>query len=524
MRKITSLDRKVHVLLLIAVLCASLSLRVWGTNFGLPAYTRYHPDEHALVERAAAILWTGDWNLHRFNYPPLYAYMQAGSYALYFLYGVTRDLWRYVPTFVVPNYYHVGRLLTALFGTLTVLVVYLCGRQLRGCRTGLLGAALLGAAYLHVIHSHYATFDVMVAFWVSLTLLFSGLIRTRQETKWYLLAGLCAGLAGATKYNGAVVVLLPLLAHLLSSPWGEWGWLSGRLLLTVIGFFCGFFGGNPFALGHLPDFLNDLATVLFHYGTEHPGFEGQGNWRWYLTVFLTSADAPWIVAGVLGLIGLLWREWRKGLLLVVFPVLYYLMASRFVVRFERNMVPLLPFLALGGGWLVDVGLDWLTRRFSCSSRLSPALSALIVVLLVALPLLASVCFDNALTQTDHREIAGQWIEENVERGSKIAIEHYSIPFDYDQYHVEDVVRITDHDLAWYREQGYDILIISDGIWELLRREPQSYAQKLDVYDELVNNSTLLAEFVPDPPGIVVAGYPTVEVYHFAPVRIYRLAK
>ena len=89
----------------------------------------------------------------------------------------------------------------------------------------------------------------------------------------------------------------------------------------------GFFGGNPFALGNLPDFLNDLATVLHHYGTQHPGFEGTGNWRWYATVLLTSADALWVVAGIAGLVGLLWRDWRKGLLLLSFPILYFLVIS-----------------------------------------------------------------------------------------------------------------------------------------------------------------------------------------------------
>jgi hypothetical protein len=39
---------------------------------------------------------------------------------------------------------------------------------------------------------------------------------------------------------------------------------------------------------------------------------------------------------------------------------------------------------------------------------------------------------------------------------------------------------------------------------------------------VIGGSSLLAEFVPAPPGLVVAGYPTVAVYHFAPVRIYRL--
>ena len=37
---------------LAAILLVSLSLRLWGSGFGLPAFTHYHPDEHALVDRA----------------------------------------------------------------------------------------------------------------------------------------------------------------------------------------------------------------------------------------------------------------------------------------------------------------------------------------------------------------------------------------------------------------------------------------------------------------------------------------
>jgi hypothetical protein len=367
----------------------------------------------------------------------------------------------------------------------------------------------------------------MLGFLVSLTLLFSELIRTRGEAKWYFLAGLCAGLAGATKYNGAVTIVLPLLAHILATPWGEWGWLNGRFFLTMGAFSLGFFGGNPFALGNLPAFLNDLATVLNHYSTAHPGFEGRDNWRWYPTLFLTSVDALWFVAGMVGLIGLVWREWRKGLLLIAFPLIYYLLISRFVVRFERNMVPLLPFLALGGGWLVDVGADWLVQKLPLTSGkreafASWALPLVVCCLLLVLPLAASVSFDRTISQTDHREIAGRWVEENVEPGDKIAIEHYSIPFDYARYHVEDVLRISDHDLDWYKTQGFDILIISDGVWKVLRHQPEHYADKVAAYQALVDNASLLAEFVPSPPGLVVAGYPTVSVYHFAPVRIYRV--
>ena len=508
--------------LLVAILLFSLGLRVWGSGYGLPTCMRYHPDEHALVERAAAILWTGDWNLGRFNYPPFYAYLQTGAYAAYFLWGAAQGQWNEVLPFTLPQYYHVGRLLTALFGTLTVLVTYLMGKRIGTRRTGLLAAALVGGSYLHVIHSHYATFDVMLGFLVAMTLLFSDLIYTRRDAKWYLLGGLFAGLAGATKYNGAVAIAMPLAAHVLASSWGEWGWIDRKLLATLGGFLLGFFGGNPFALGNLTEFLNGLAVVLHHYGTEQPGFEGTGNWRWYLRVFFTSADALWFAAGIVGLAGLVWRTGRRGLVFITFPVAYYAVVSSFVVRFERNMVPLLPFLALGGAWLLDVIAGWLSRRLRRGTRLANGLAALGAFLLLILPLVASVSFDRALAQPDLREAAGQWIEQNIEWGSKIAIEHYSIPFDHADYSVEDVIRITDHDLDWYRQQEFDALVISDGVWEVLRRRPGTYAERIAAYDQLVNSSELLAEFVPQPRGLVVAGYPTVAIYHFAPVRIYRL--
>lgn len=210
------------------------------------------------------------------------------------------------------------------------------------------------------------------------------------------------------------------------------------------------------------------------------------------------------------------------MLLLSFPILYYLLISRFVVRFERNLVPLLPFLAVGAGYLLDAGMDWLIERFKWKRLAGHMLAVVGLGLLLALPLIASVSFDRALSQTDHRETAGQWVEQHIQPGSKIAIEHYSIPFDYDRYQVEDVIRMGDHSVDWYEQEGFDILIVSDGIWEVLRRQPENYAEEVAVYNELSASGELLAEFVPQPGRITVAGYPTIGIYHFAPVRLYRL--
>jgi 4-amino-4-deoxy-L-arabinose transferase-like glycosyltransferase len=501
--------------ILATVLVASLGLRLWGSGFGLPAFTHYHPDEHALVDRATAILQTGDWSPERFNYPPLYAYLQVGGLAISFLLGRAIGWWAEMPTYPLPHYFQLARATTALFGALTVLGVYLAGRLCFGIRAGLLAAALLGGNYLHIIHSHYATLDVAAGFWAVLCLFFSLAWWQRGGAGRGILAGLCAGLAAATKYNAALVAVVPLVVPLLAHPSGRG---LAQLALPAGGLALGFLGGNPFALLRWDDFLAGVSSVLRHYGTAQPGFEGLGNWRWYLGTLFTSADAPIVGACLAGLLALVVRKPRHGLLLLVFPVAYFWLISSFVVRFERNLIPILPFLVLAGGWFLDTVAAHLRPSHSRAMVLASTLAAL------ALPLAATVAFDFQLSTPDHREAAGHWLDENAEPGARIAIEHYAIPFDHAPYEVTDVVRVTDYDLTWYQHSGYDLLVVSDGVWEVLRCQSRYYGDRLAAYDRLVAGATLLAEFVPDPPGIVVAGYPSVSVFHFAPVRIYRLSE
>ncbi len=502
---------------LAAVIVFSLSLRVWGNGFGLPAFTHYHPDEHALVDRATAILQTGDWAPERLNYPSFYGYVQVGGLAASYVLGEALGHWKAMPDYPLPHYFQVARATTALFGTLTVVVAYLAGRSLFGTRAGLLGAALLGGNYLHIIHSHYATLDVAAGFWAALCLFFSVAWWRRGGALPGVIAGLCAGLAGATKYNAALVVVVALAVPLLEGPSARG---LARLALPVGGLALGFFGGNPFALAHWDRFMAGLSSVLGHYGTAQPGFEGLGNWRWYLGILFTSADAAAAALCLAGLLTLAVRDPRRGLLLLSFPLVYFVLVSSFVVRFERNLIPILPFLALAGGWLVDTLADRTIRHGLAAN----AAAAAAVLLVLAAPLLAGMAFDRQLAGTDHREVAGRWLEQNAEPGWRIAIEHYAIPFDHSAYDVTDVVRITDHDLAWYRQHGYDLLVVSDGVWEVLRRQGRHYGERLAAYDRLVAGTDLLAEFVPAPPALVVAGYPSVGVYHFAPVRIYRLVE
>ncbi|BCX04887.1 MAG: hypothetical protein KatS3mg053_2825 [Candidatus Roseilinea sp.] len=104
----------------------------------------------------------------------------------------------------------VGRLLSMLADTITVLVVYLTGRRLFGWRVGLLAAAFSALAVLHIQHSKFFVVESALTMFVAWCLYFCARLATMEVNSrrdayalWInaALAGLFAGLAVASKIS-----------------------------------------------------------------------------------------------------------------------------------------------------------------------------------------------------------------------------------------------------------------------------------------------------------------------------------
>src|SRR5438309_12131734 len=130
------------------VFVAGLGLRLWGINFGLPAL--YRPDEDVTVGRAMGILH-GILNPHFADWPHLYFYVAAAWLAPLRLLGLVSDQ--------ASGYLGV-RILDALLGSLTVLLLFEFGRRAYSWLAGWLGAAALAVAFLDVRDRHFATLDI----------------------------------------------------------------------------------------------------------------------------------------------------------------------------------------------------------------------------------------------------------------------------------------------------------------------------------------------------------------------------
>ncbi len=506
----------IFVLFLLAFL-----LRAWGARFGLPEYF-YHPDEHAVVERAAAILRTGDYSPHWFNYPSAYIYLQALSYVPYFLISAARGFGNTIPDPAPYGFYFAGRLATAFLGALTVPLVYGLGSQLFHRRSGLIASTLLTFSLLHVVHSHYVTTDVPAAFFVTLSLFFCALVLEKGETRYILLAGLFAGLAASTKYPGAVALIPVLLAPFLGRPRGDWQDLSRRTVLGAATFGGGFLLGTPYAFLDLNTFLSSLATVVGHYGASQPGFEGGLAWLWYLQQTLSSAD---VFLGILGLLGLAWavvKHRRGDLLLLSFALPYYLLISLWRVRFERNLVVLVPVLVVLSGRLLADAVSSLATRQPRLRRAEIPILAGLTALAILFPGRAILDFDRALSQKDHRTLAAEWANSNLPAGARIVTEAFSIPLDQERFQVLPLVRIDSEDLEWYEEQAVEYVIVSDGHWRTLFEDPQRYAREIATYEQILGHSTVLMEFPGELPASLSRGYPTIPIYHFPDVAILGL--
>jgi len=182
-------------LLLAAIVLGAFALRIYGINWD--ANNHLHPDEREIVFRAMCLSFPGGprvgscdptytgpgwfFNIASPLNPHFFAY---GSFPLYLLAAVAHGLaWL---TRVTGGAFHpsdggswddfnhftlIGRALSALFDTGSVLLAGLIARRLAGRWAGVLAAAFVAVIPFEVQVSHFYAVDTVLLFFVLLTLL-----------------------------------------------------------------------------------------------------------------------------------------------------------------------------------------------------------------------------------------------------------------------------------------------------------------------------------------------------------------
>jgi asparagine N-glycosylation enzyme membrane subunit Stt3 len=407
-----------HAALLGLLVAVSLALRLWGIKQGLP-YS-YNSDEATHFVPHAIGFFGHDLNPHYFLNPPAYSYL---LYIVLELWFGSADTIRHLYTTDPTAVFVVARVVAAVLGTVSVLLLYLAGRRLFDRDVGLLAAAVLAFAFLPVFYSHAALNDVPTLAPITLSLYgIAGVLR-RSRRRDYAVAGIGIGLAAATKYTGGVMLVCLVFAALCEGSTSSIAAAGRRLGLAVGLAVLSFFIANPYALLDLHSFLtgvNQQASLSAGPDPVKLGTRPGNGFTYYLWTFTWGLGWVPTLAAVGGGVLLLARR-RIGLALVMFPALVFFLVymgdqPRY---FGRWLMPIFPIVALLGAYALVELVRWLSRRGSLPL---PLIGAVAAVLVLAQSVVADIHNDAVLSRPDTRNLTRTWMVRHVPAGAKVVIE------------------------------------------------------------------------------------------------------
>lgn len=490
---------------LVAAVLLCLALRLVGSEHGRPPLLP-HADERHYAGVAARLTWD-QLQPDRFENPPLLTYALFAGRELVALVAGAEDgrAWVRQGGLVL-----LARWLAALTGALTALIVGASARRLWGPTAGWVALAVVGSSFLHGRDSHFGVNDVPMTALVAVTTHGAVVVLTGGGARWALLAALAAGLAAATKYNGAVAAALAPLAWLLRpappdapAP-GAGARLAGAGGLGLVALL-GFVLGNPWVVLDPQAVRAGFENQLSGWG-DAPMW-GQSReplaWLYGRATLALTGELPALLA-LLGLAWLVRREPRRALIVLALPVLYLAGMATKQLFFWRFVLPLLPALAL----LAAAGGAVLARALAPRlARPGPLLAALLLV--VCLPgLVRLVRLDQLLLREPTWLQARRWALAELPRDTRLFAEGYPPRFPPGWTVIEPGLHIDKlHEVREPGRGGQEVLSIQQGGVLLTddwyrrgwAREPQA-AEREAFYRRLEASFEELAVFAPGPDG------------------------
>jgi hypothetical protein len=418
-----NIDKRVLVLLVIALTLIGAWLRFSSTGFGLPDQLR--PDEEKLVPRALG--FEEDWNPHLAIYPAAQTYLIHGtlrSYAI--LTGASRNLRTAYGSDNGAQAFLIARRISAGMGTATVPVIYLAVAPAFGSVAALVSAAIVAACYIHVRESKFAKVEVPAGLWLALSILMMLRITTRGLPMDYALAGFFCGLAAATHYTTGAISIGIVVAHLearhrenqsmLASLADPRIYLAG--FVTILTFSC----TNPYFFLDWQQTVRDYTFLRDNFRMWNGGRTPAGfGWSWLLLRAMPAAFG--IELEVFLLASMLWVIFRPrpgtfALLAFIVACFLSLTNGHPQLEFRYLVNPLLAMALLGGVFAADL------TALACS-RIGTRLGLLVAgsagILMMTPSLIRDVQLNQLLHQTDTRTTARKWMIEHIPPASPVVL-------------------------------------------------------------------------------------------------------
>jgi 4-amino-4-deoxy-L-arabinose transferase-like glycosyltransferase len=493
-----------------AIVVLAAALRLWTVDSGIPHTVAV--DEPAIMGRALNILKTGDFNPHFFDYGGLTIYMHAAVASARFATGALSRKWTSLDQVWAGDFYLWARIVTALIGTLTVYVTYRAARRW-GLAVALIASLMMAVQPNHVLESHRALTDVPLTFFVALTFLLSLVSAEDGRLRWFLLAGAAAGLATATKYNGVLAMIMPVMvAYTMQGVRLR----SAAILTTGAGTVVAFLIAAPYSLLDVREFLNGFASLASHYAAERAPSQVADTYLGYLRNSFGVGEAGWWVfigwpAVLFSLAGMLvlayqirWRPQRAAALAVlVYSLAYVWVLVHQSLAYARYALPIVPMICLAAG----VGITTVCRaiwRGSASGLTRRRMLAVMLVLIVP-PAFQAVRSDWSRRKVGTDELMARWIQTNIDPKAHIVSEATTIQMPPQFSSFETTNKLIHETIDAYRQREVTYLVASSSQSDVFFSDEPNHAGEVARYRRIFETADIVKIQSPtsDHPGATV---------------------
>ena len=404
---------------LAGVLLLALGLRLWSVDHGLPYV--FNQDEALHYVPNSVDMFRGSLNPDYFQNPAALTYLFHLVFRVRFAEGFPFGGTGFASSFLSDPEpaFLTARVLVALLGTLGVGLVHWLGSRVRDAGTGLVAAGVMATAFLPVFYSKHALNDAAILAPVAAALVLSLAALDHGRRRDWLLAGILAGVATATKYTGGLL-FLPLVAAAYlrvrareDTPRSAALSLCAALAAAVVTFLL----LNPYALLDFGQFRLEVqrqAEVGRLLGQD----DGPG-WLYYGGTLTWGLGVLPVAAAAAGAVLLARRAPRRAFVLLAYPLALFLVLGADDQFFARWLLPSYPVLAVLAGYALVRAAEGIgkvrTRRLAIVAG---------AVALCAQGVVETVRVNDLLSRPDTRELAREWMIATVPRGTRVVVEPF----------------------------------------------------------------------------------------------------
>ncbi len=416
---------KKYTLILVLIILSGLLLRLYSLNYGLPDIVG--PDENRQILDAFSMGYRMNLMPQEFAYAALHKYLLLFLYGAYFILGkmlgLFLDKMQFAVKFLTQPYmfYFLARLLSALLGTAVIFITYKIASRIKSPGAGII-AAIFAAFNFHLIQlSYWATVDMLVIFLSALGLLFIYRFFYEPSLKNALIAAFIVGLAISAKLQGAILIF-PFMAALIFNK----GKAKSFLKIAVFSFLMLFLGSF---IGNMPYFLQSAeALERIRVLSQEAKFGISSAPVYSHNVFSVSF---WYAKELIrqdGLIGLMYlfgiiysvvKHKKEDLILLSYVIFFMFSLSIVSLRFTYYLAAIMPLLSVFAARAI---IEFLSSMKKYKKTTIYVLVIIVSVFSVKNALIAC----NKRSQKDTRQIAKEWVEDNITAGTAIGIDWYEL--------------------------------------------------------------------------------------------------